>query len=175
MFFPTFRTEKRSKKMRLRAFSSLFDRINAIFSRITSHRQESPWFCGMSGTFALSANWIACDLWSSLRVCLIWFAQCFGSTNVFFCIRLHSHALIRGLRVFELSHLLLHLRLIPLLLRDQLWNGSTPAPYWQCYKVRNSRFVIMNSADHPRREICVLRKTLPGWSILKNIGRPISF
>ena len=171
MFFPTFRTEKRSKKMRLRAFSSLFDRINAIFSRIKCHRKESPWFCGMSGTFALSANWIACDLWSSLRVCLIWFPQCFGSTNVFFCIRLHSHALIRGLRVFELSHLRLHLRLIPLFLRDQLWNGSTPAPYWQCYKVRNSRFVIMNSTDHPRREICVLRKTLPGWSILTNIGR----
>ena len=161
--------------MRLRAFSSLFDRINAIFSRITSHRQESPWFCGMSGTFALSANWIACDLWSSLRVRLFWFPQCFGSTNVFFCIRLHSHALIRGLRVFELSHLLLHLRLIPLLLRDQLWNGSTPAPYWQCYKVRNSRFVIANSTDHPKREICVLKKTLLGWSILKDIGRPISF
>ena len=175
MFIPTFRTEKRSKKMRLRAFWSLFDRINAIFSRITSHRQESPWFCGMSGTFALSDNWIACDLWSSLRVRLFWFPQCFGSTNVFFCIRLHSHALIRGLRVFELSHLRLHLRLIPLILRDQLRNGGTPAPYWQCYKVRNFRFVIMNSADHPRREICVLRKTLPVWSILKDIGRPISF
>ena len=48
--------------------------------------------------------------------------------NVLFCICLHSHALIRGLRVFELSHLRLHLRLIPLILRDQLRNGGTP-PY----------------------------------------------
>ena len=129
-FSPLSEPKNARKKMRLRAFSSLFDRINAIFSRITSHRQESPWFCSMSGTFALSANWIACDLWSSLRVCLLWFPQCFRSTNVFFCICLHSHALIRGLRVFEPSHLLLHLRLIPLILRDPLRNGGIPAPYW---------------------------------------------
>lgn len=161
--------------MRLRAFSSLFDRINAIFFK--NHVSQTRITLILRHVWNVRAIGQLDSLWfmvvsSSLSYLI---PAMFRIDQCFFCIRLHSHALIRGLRVFELSHLRLHLRLIPLLLRDQLWNGSTPAPYWQCYKVRNSRFVIMNSADHPRREIRVLRKTLPGWSILKNIGRPISF